>query len=102
MSKMLAPLNRGRPLAIGQRGGHLCWRFWGFSGEKNARIWVDTTTRFPVFMEGTDPNGVYLEVGYRLLSIDPASYGDELFSTQSIEPMFAEFLGPDSTSEQAK
>jgi hypothetical protein len=94
MSKMLAPLNRRGALAIEQRDGHSCWRFWGFSGWKSANIWVDTTTRFPVFMEGTDPNGVYFEAGYRLLPIDPASYGDELFSTQSVEPMFSEFLGP--------
>jgi hypothetical protein len=92
MRQLLAPLNHTPPEATEQHYGHTCWRFIGASEGKSLRIWVDTQTRFPVFMEGTDPNGIHFEMRFSLLQINPANDSGEIFSTHAIAPMFSQFL----------
>jgi len=101
LRNLFSRLNRMRPVATGERDGHLCWLFrensqggdagrFGVGGED----WVDKQTFFPVLLDFSTPDGKRGEVHFQLLKSDFTILGKTCFDTRNLTPMLAPFLNP--------
>ncbi|HZJ14971.1 MAG TPA: hypothetical protein VFD27_07980 [Chthoniobacteraceae bacterium] len=94
MRKLLAGLADGKIQGIERRDGHSCWHFTSRQQSIVGDVWVDTQTRFPVFLEGPVPDGTHFEARYSLLQVDLAARSAQYFNTRSTSPLFTQFLTP--------
>jgi hypothetical protein len=91
---VLSELARGRVVGIEQRDGHSCWHFSIRLPGLVEDVWVDTQTRFPVYLEGTAPDGQHVRGRYSLLNIDLVGDAARYFSAGSTTPLFEASLNP--------
>jgi hypothetical protein len=91
---LIQAIGRSAPEATEQRDGRTCWRFSHSIGGKPITVWFDTQTHFPVYIEGTLPDGQRFEWHYSILALDLERNGAQYFNTNSTEPQFANLLKP--------
>jgi hypothetical protein len=92
--EFIEALGRATPEVTEQRDGRTCWRFTLSRDGKSVRVWLDTQTRFPVYAEGTLPDGKQFEWHYSILALDLDRNAGQYFNTRSTAPLFLNLLRP--------
>ena len=87
-------IGRAAPEATEQRDGRTCWRFTSSRDGMSMRVWLDTQTHFPVYAEGTLPDGKRFEWHYSVLALDLDRNAGQYFDTRSTTPLFSNLLKP--------
>lgn len=92
--EFIEAIGRAAPEATEQRDGRTCWRFTSSHDGKSMRVWLDTQTHFPVYAEGTLPDGKPFEWHYSILALDLDRNAGQYFNTGSTTPLFSKLLRP--------
>jgi hypothetical protein len=87
-------IGRAAPEATEERDGHTCWRFTSSQAGMSMKVWIDTQTHFPVYVEGTQPDRKRFEWHYSILALDLDRNADQYFNTRSTTPLFSNLLRP--------
>ena len=94
MRVLIQAIGRAAPEATEHRDGRTCWRFTSSRDGKSMTVWLDTHTHFPVYAEGTLPDGQRFEWHFSILALDLERNGAQYFNTNSTVPLFSQLLTP--------
>ena len=92
LRQFIEAVGRASPEATEQRDGRTCWRFTSSSQGKSMKVWLDTNTHFPVYVEGILPDGERLEWHLNTIALDLDRNSAQYFDTRSTAPLFSNLL----------